>query len=856
MLVRCRLLMQQRTLVVLVLLAFVGSTSGPALVLENATAPHEVSARGASEMRISEILVSASSEDYNGTDWNNDGDIGTSSDQFIELWNSGAEPVDVSDWLLDDDAAGGSAPCRLAWNTTVAPGEYIVIFRESSRIELDYWDGDTATLSDASGAVIDTLSYGAEDSDWDTSYVKAADGTITKVEPPTPGWGDGATYPVAQNMVRCYGMNDNVHEGAYVLKGRIVTMTGEANVLNEGHVLVQDGMIEAVWEDSVPSDIQLTNVPIIETNGTIYPGMLDLHNHLHYNQVPLWDMTPHLPENNRNQWGGYNNRYEWKNHPDYSEEVTKPKMLVHSGPYWNMESEAMKYIEMKSIVGGTTAAQGGPTNPDDSYATILSRNIEDYNFGRDEIHTKVTELTSDYVGNHIKTGNASGELDAWFIHIAEGVDESSRAEFDILVQNNLLVGELVLIHGVALGQQEFTQMAAAGSTLVWSPLSNLLLYGQTADVAAAKAAGVHITLAPDWAPSGSKSPLHELKVADLWDDEMLGDIFTDYEMVEMVTSGAALATNWHNEVGTIAPGMVADLVVVDNIHTNPYRNLINAVDPDIRLTVVGGLAIYGDDDIMAALKGDDREPAGMFGKAVDITFLAAPEGTQTWASITENLTMALQFDIEEMRAAFGDANDFDSVVSGMDAVGLDPWYTYGDERYFSVLNGSGTANAQIDMSLVYDRYYDRAESLPAVTDFEVVEEPVPEPCADGSTPPCDTNDGSSDGTNNGNTDGTNNGNTDGTNDDDTTSPGITNNPIDTTQAEEEDVADQMLLLLIVIVAVMLVALFFVSRGGEDGLAAEVRIEKMWDEAEEEKQNASNNFVPTPPPMAPPPSEEE
>ena len=93
-------------------------------------------------------------------------------------------------------------------------------------------------------------------------------------------------------MVRCYGLNDNVHEGAYVLKGRIVPMTGEADVINEGHVLVKDGMIEAVWENQVPSDIQLTNVPVIETNGTIYPGMLDLHNHLHYNQAPLWDMTP------------------------------------------------------------------------------------------------------------------------------------------------------------------------------------------------------------------------------------------------------------------------------------------------------------------------------------------------------------------------------------------------------------------------------------------------------------------------------------------------------------------------------------------------------------------------------------
>ena len=97
--------------------------------------------------------------------------------------------------------------------------------------------------------------------------------------------------------------------------------------------------------------------------------------------------------------------------------------------------------------------------------------------------------------------------------------------------------------------------------------------------------------------------------------------------------------------------------------------------------------------------------------------------------------MAMRFDVEEMTAAFGDANDFDSVTRDMTHVGLDPWYTYGDERYFNVLNNSGTANFQWDMSLLYDRYYDRAETLAAVTDFEVVEEPEPEPCNDGTQPP-------------------------------------------------------------------------------------------------------------------------
>ena len=301
------------------------------------------------------------------------------------------------------------------------------------------------------------------------------------------------------------------------------------------------------------------------------------------------------------------------------------------------------------------------------------------------------------------------------------------------------------------------------------------------------------------------------------------------------------------------------MVVVDNIHTNPYRNLINAVDPDIRLSIVGGLAIYGDTDMMTALKGTDHEPAGAFGKSLDITYLAAPEGAQTWASITENLTMAMRFDPDEMSAAFGDASDFNSVTSGMTNVGLDPWYTYGDERYFNVINGSENANAQISMSLLYDRYYDRGENLPAVTDFQVIEGPTVIPCDDGTNPPC--NDGGNDnsGDNNGNTDTTNDstdsGGTD-TNGDSTDNDGtdIPNNPLDDQQSSEEETRDKALLLFFGIVIVLLVALFFVSRGGEDALAAEVRIEKMWEEGNEEVlQDVA--FVPSMPPMEPPKEEE-
>ena len=67
---------------------------------------------------ISEILASPNgmknnetcSNCYNATDWNGDGDYGKFSDQFIELHNPTSNPINVSNWVLDDIADGGSAP--------------------------------------------------------------------------------------------------------------------------------------------------------------------------------------------------------------------------------------------------------------------------------------------------------------------------------------------------------------------------------------------------------------------------------------------------------------------------------------------------------------------------------------------------------------------------------------------------------------------------------------------------------------------------------------------------------------------------------------------------------------------------
>ena len=685
---------------------------------------------------IEEILVSASSAQYNGTDWNGDGDIGSYSDQYIMITNTGTQSVDISDWILDDITDGGSPPCRIGWNTTIDAGESITFYRANTDIELDYWDGDTATLMNADGNLIDSMSYPGEDSWWDKVYIIAENGSLWKTDP-NP----------AERQGTCFTESDNTAE-SYILKGRIVTMTGQSNVIENGNMMIEGSMIVAIWADGEIPPINTDNVTVYDTEATIYPGLIDLHNHMHYNHIPLWDFEVHLSESQKSEEGGYTNRYQWGNNWDYGPSITWMKTNMQSRNRWDMSAEQMKYAEVQAVAGGVTAVQGSPGSGTDAWDSLLSRNIELYNFGQDGISTCAVcgAADSDYTGSHLISQNQSGSLNAWFVHLSEGVDQSSRAEFDALWDKGLIMDETVVIHGTGMDQSQFNKMGQTGAGLVWSPFSNLVLYGDTTDVVAADNAGITISIAPDWGPSGTKNNLHELKVADMWNREILGGHFTDYELAEMVTCNAAEISNWDGFVGQLKAGMYADIVVVDTFHENPYRNLIEAIDPDVRLTVVHGKPVFGDIDLMSAMKGNDWEyiNGSGFSKAIDVTSTSVVDGMQTWEDIESGLAMAMRNEFDDIKANWNDVagmtdseiedwlgtnfdGDYRDNVNRLKNVTLDPIYTIGDDRFFDVVNRSTHANYHIDMTKLYDYYditYDADGQRPFVDDSDYLNQTV------------------------------------------------------------------------------------------------------------------------------------
>lgn len=628
---------------------------------------------------INEILVSVNTEDYGGTDWNDDGSYGKASDQYIELYNNGDEAVNVGDWVIAHTSDSGAPNCKISSGTIIESGAYLTFYSAETGMELSFFEGDVINLTSPSGEV-DTVSFPADDSDYDIPYgldssnnwVRMNDGS------PTPGGANDATWVgTNHDKGQCERQIDHIHEGSYILKGRLVTMNNQRDIIENGNILVEDGLIKNIWQDgNEPADIE--GITVIDTGGNIYPGLIDAHNHAHYNYIPLWD----------HDYDPWDNRGEWQALNAYKDAVSRVKNHVGSGAAadCDLAADGMKFAEVRSLAGGTTAIQGGDIGKTATFKTILARNIELYNFGRDYVQTKVSSIDSDYAGNHIKNGNASGNLDGWFLHLAEGIDEESRAEFDTLVANDLLVGELIVIHGTALTSAEFDQMGAVGASLVWSPMSNLLLYGDTTDVAAAKAAGVNIALAPDWAPSGTKNVMHSLKMADWWDENVLGDIFTNLEMVEMVTTNPVFATNWQGDTGSIRVDLAADLMVLEDFHSDPYRNVIEAIDPDVRLVIVGGLPVFGDEDLVSQLDNEYEVIQGNgFSKVVDVTYDSISLAHKSFADISK---------------------DISDCMAEVTPAPLEHIFTYGDTRFFDVLNRSKAfQQGSRDIDLWSD-YYD------------------------------------------------------------------------------------------------------------------------------------------------------
>src|SRR5215207_9916433 len=389
----------------------------------------------------------------------------------------------------------------------------------------------------------------------------------------------------------------------YILRGRVVTMDTPGQKLDDAQVVISKGLVMAVVKKGEELPPEYAKAKAIDTGGTIFPGLIDLHNHFAYNIRPLWPLPKRY--DNRSQWGT----------PLYSAEVSKPVKAI-AGSY-RTARYLVRYVEAKALIGGTTTGQG------------------------------------------IKTQVNGG----WGLYdLSEGIDDKSRQHFANLIDRNLIGPNLVGIHALGLSADDLSLLASRGATVVWSPFSNQLLYGKTVDLKALRKSGVTFGLGCDWAPTGSKNLLQELKVAKRAVEDQEAD-FTSEDLVRSVTAGAAALPHWEQYLGHITPGSMADLLVIRGTNGDPWDQLIAATEREVDLVTIHGIPRYGERKLMEQLHTAPDYPLEDYSlngdtKAFDLHAPNSPVNDISFARAVEVLTEGMA----DLPARVADAADKEAAL--------------------------------------------------------------------------------------------------------------------------------------------------------------------------------------------------
>ena len=427
--------------------------------------------------------------------------------------------------------------------------------------------------------------------------------------------------------------------------------TAPTHLLLKGNIVTPDGLILDGWLDIAKGRIlhierektdilgAQGDVQVLETNDLIFPGFIDLHNHPSFNIFPRWTPPRKFP-----------NRYAWRDWQVYQQQLESKSRALSADPANFCDID--EYVEVKALIGGTTSIIGLGSNhmpgeaatPSPDCLRGLVRNLDHYTgfYGPAMDHERIANsigiLPRDMDANTVALRRkqiADGSLDLLCIHIAEGLptDSESAQELDILDADGLLGPHTALIHSVGLSPSQLARVHRAGASIVWSPRSNFELYGQTANIDAAFREGVTISLAPDWSPTGSDNMWEELQYARNVSNLRLDRIFTPRQLTEMASSVPARVAQIDDKVGTLAPGMLADFLLVkrqvkdqpDGPHMDIYSAILDNPITAIDLVVIDGIPVYGDPAMLKSLS-IATEPLKLCGTEKALNSAALPNG--------------------------------------------------------------------------------------------------------------------------------------------------------------------------------------------------------------------------------------
>lgn len=439
-------------------------------------------------------------------------------------------------------------------------------------------------------ACTDDLPSDTDDTGSDTDIIDDTDDTDTDTDTGEPtDWPDGFEDCGIALPTPAEGLCE-VEEGtgsAVVLRGMVL---GYEKVYVSGSVVVDGERIADVGCVEPPAGATIISC----AEGVISPGLIDPHDHLGFT-----DRAPYRFGDKR-----WDHRHGWR------AELSTP------GNRWTGSANGFaseQWGEVRKLVAGTTTMVGS------GYARGIIRNLDQASARESDALPVVENQTfplgdanrqfrSNCGWNYRDDGFDASKEDAYVPHVAEGIDDYAAEEFrclstDFAGGEDLTESNSAHVHGIGLQTLDYDRMVRDGTALIWSPRSNLQLYGETARVSTFATLGGVIALGSDWTYSGSIHPGREMACADSFNKSALNGFFSDKDIWKMATENAAIALRADADVGTLETGKLADIAIfaeADDVKS-PWRAPLEAKPGETALVLRGGTPLYGEAGVLGVL---------------------------------------------------------------------------------------------------------------------------------------------------------------------------------------------------------------------------------------------------------------
>lgn len=392
-------------------------------------------------------------------------------------------------------------------------------------------------------------------------------------------------------------------------------------------VLVSDGRIERVGSatGAVPEGARSVDL----AGGTLMPGLIDAHVHLKapafepmHGAEPIWPQTPVLLVASALSQLLRMGFTTVRDVGSYGDEVVAVRQAMRYGAL-----RGSRVLTCGQIVSATAPGHrffAGMYREADGVDDIRRAVREQLRKGADFIKVMSTgarsveledpdpaQLTCEEIEALVDEAHRQGYRTAAHAEGLAGTELSIRAGMDTIEHgmylnqrpdlleamaeaDQILVPTLSCFYGVAGSDANRSVEDQAARSEAWLPLLadlaeyNLEQAGLT--LQAARDAGVTIAMGFDWAPLGANA----LELV-----RMIRHGLTPLQALTAATAGGAQALGLDDQVGTIEPGKLADLVLVDG---DPLREPELLMDP-ARISLVLQL---GDPVAGAAMERDPR----------------------------------------------------------------------------------------------------------------------------------------------------------------------------------------------------------------------------------------------------------